>query len=150
MCMYMSILRQYRISYFRVSGEDLKAIFMEILFPELPSGVTQLRGPGEVIASVWQAWAQTMGQAMSELKVNVTGSASFLGWSRRLEPKFPPEVPPAEGTKPFHPDTRLPTCQFQLTFIGSSMLPALSGTSDKSEDLRAYATLCAGFRGFVH
>lgn len=56
--MYMSILRQCRISDFRVSGEDLKAIFMEILFPELLTGVTQLPGPSEVIASVWQAWAQ--------------------------------------------------------------------------------------------
>lgn len=40
-----------------------------------------------------------MGQAMSELKVNVIGSSGFLGWSRQLEPKFLLEVPPAEGTK---------------------------------------------------
>lgn len=45
-CAYVCMLRWCCISDFRVSGEDLKAIFMEILFTELSSAVTQIPGPG--------------------------------------------------------------------------------------------------------
>lgn len=38
----------------RGSGEDLTAIFMEILYTELWSGETQLPGPGKIIYSEWQ------------------------------------------------------------------------------------------------
>ena len=100
-CMYMSTPRQCCVSDFRVSGEDPKAVFMELLFTELPRGVTQLPGPGKVIHSVWQAGAQTTDQAMSELRLNIIGSASFLGWRRQLGP----EVSTRRRNRALPPDT---------------------------------------------
>ena len=87
----------YCMSDFRRPGEDPKATFMESPSTELQSDIAPLpQGPGEVHSLRGAVWIQTVGRAVSKLKLNITGQLVSWAGAGSQSQKFLP----AEGTSP--------------------------------------------------